>query len=205
VDKTPKSMDDIENAKIVLIGGPIGVGKTTVIDQLVASTSQIVRPSAYTTRLKRNDDRSSQFIYLSVSEFKKMESAGEFLRVDNVLGNYYGMSKQHVTELMKANCMLAKEIHARDHQAFKEIFPQAISIIILPKCWKKYRKRMCQTHSLNDLRRASVLNEVSYHQETILIGNATYDAILYNDFAQDSKMLSEMIVKIFLQDKPSKV
>lgn len=85
----------------MVLSGPSGVGKDTVIQALLPLRPSLHRLAAYTTRLPRAgevDGRDYRFV--SPETFSSMEEAGGFLEAASVHGNRYGTSRQGVEELL---------------------------------------------------------------------------------------------------------
>ena len=85
----------------IVISGPSGVGKSTVIHHFVALHPEFALVRSVTTRKKRNDDDC--YLYVDESTFDSMELAGEFLETDRYLGVSYGTPRQELDRLYEEN------------------------------------------------------------------------------------------------------
>lgn len=86
---------------VIVISGPSGVGKSTVIHHFVALHPEFALVRSVTTRKKRNDDDC--YLYVDESTFDSMELAGEFLETDRYLGVSYGTPRQELDRLYEEN------------------------------------------------------------------------------------------------------
>ncbi len=77
--------------------GLSGVGKTTLIHQLKASSDLFYIPKFTVTRKPRNDDDPAYFEYISVAEFIKAQELGEFFVWMKQEDTYYGYRLAHVS------------------------------------------------------------------------------------------------------------
>ena len=78
-------------AKFVAIGGKSGIGKTTLINSLIAIYPSIFRrPISYTTRQRREGEDKSEYIFISTDEIKLLFEQGKLVNLDFNYGNYYG-------------------------------------------------------------------------------------------------------------------
>lgn len=130
------------NSKIILVGGKSGCGKTTIINNLIAKYPNIyTRPLSYTTRKQRLGEKNDEYIFLTVEEFTALEKKGELLNVDIVYGNYYGMSSNFVSENLKNDLFLIKEVHPENHEKLKKKFnSNTISILFKSQYSESSRK-----------------------------------------------------------------
>ena len=86
---------------VIVISGPSGVGKSTVIHHFIALHPEFVLARSVTTREKRNDDDC--YLYVDESTFDSMELAGEFLETDRYLGVSYGTPRQELDRIYEEN------------------------------------------------------------------------------------------------------
>jgi len=169
----------LSQVKFIMIGGPSGIGKTTLIDHFLTIGKGFYRPKTYTTRPKRSSDQPEQFGYLSNDDFNNLRDAHFFVQVDEVLGNLYGMAVEDFGG-KNLGAIAIKEIHAKDHQSFKQHFPKAVSTLILPSDWEAYRVKLLENSELDASRSARTDQEIEYHS-TICPQKSGADVILIND------------------------
>ena len=82
---------------LVLISAPLGGGKTTLCQQLLAARSQMTRAITCTTRAPRAGERDGvDYYFLDAGSFLKRVQAGNFLEHATVYGNSYGILKAEV-------------------------------------------------------------------------------------------------------------
>jgi guanylate kinase len=85
---------------LVVVSGPSGVGKTTVVDRLLA-VSGLTRAVTATTRTPRDGEEDGvDYVFLSDEEFLARIARGEFLEHAVVHGKRYGTPKAHVAEIL---------------------------------------------------------------------------------------------------------
>ena len=88
--------------RIIILSGPSGVGKTTVLDVLYTNYSdRLERIVTTTTRAKRDNEREGQHYYfLSREEFQSRIDSGDMIEYALVHGNYYGSTLQELDRIL---------------------------------------------------------------------------------------------------------
>lgn len=81
---------------IVSITGPSGVGKTTLLHNLLKEIPEAKPLISYTTRPPRPSDEPGEYAYISRDEFEAMSAAGEFLWEARTYKNLYGTKKADI-------------------------------------------------------------------------------------------------------------
>lgn len=81
---------------ILSLTGPSGVGKTTLMHNLLKALPNVQPLISYTTRAPRPSDEPGEYAYLSQDEFDRMAAAGEFLWTAAAYINHYGTRKADI-------------------------------------------------------------------------------------------------------------
>ncbi|MFA6550450.1 MAG: guanylate kinase [Candidatus Gracilibacteria bacterium] len=122
-------------SKLVLIVGPSGSGKGTVIEELKKRHPEFVYPVSCTTRAPRaNEIPGTTYNYISEEEFKKNIENGEFLEWAEVhKQSYYGTLKKPILEALESGKMVVREVDIQGFKSIKNIFSkeQLLSIFLI--------------------------------------------------------------------------
>ncbi len=126
---------DPPNPMLVIISGPSGVGKDTIIDALqrrghLPAYHYVV---TCTTRPRRGNeiDRVS-YNFVSVPEFLAMRDAGELLEANEVHGNWYGTPRAGVRDALARGQHAILKIDVQGAEVVKREVPGALLIFVLP-------------------------------------------------------------------------
>lgn len=118
---------------LIMIAGPSGVGKTTLITELLRSWPQNYRrPRSFTTRPRRTGEGIDEYSFVNHREMALKRHTGELLNIDTAYGELYGIAKASVHDAKEAGVCLIKEIHPKNQSALRRIVPEAISVMVLP-------------------------------------------------------------------------
>jgi guanylate kinase len=121
--------------KLVVISGPSGVGKTTLLRKLLATFPALVPSVSATTRLPRTGEVDGvDYHFLSAAEFERRREAGEFLECCRVYGrqHWYGTLVEEVAPRLAAGKWVVLEIDVEGTLSILDKFPEAITIFVEP-------------------------------------------------------------------------
>ncbi len=158
------------SGKLIVITGPSGVGKGTIVNSLIQKHSQLNLSVSATTRKPRPGEVDGRdYYFLSREEFESAIANDEFLEWAEYAGNYYGTPKTKVQELIDAGKLVLLEIELVGARIISEIFPDAMRIFILPPSIEelaaRLRKRGKDPESAIEKRLLRAKEEIAASQE----------------------------------------
>jgi guanylate kinase len=126
---------DAANPMLVIISGPSGVGKDTIIEALQKRGHQ--PPYHYvvtcTTRSRRpNEIDGVSYRFVGVPEFMALCEAGELLEANEVHDNWYGTPKEGVRSAIARGQHAILKIDVQGARVVKECVPEALLIFVVP-------------------------------------------------------------------------
>ena len=129
--------------KLIIITGPSGVGKGTVVKELLDRNKDIWLSISATTRNPRIGEKDGEnYYFISDEKFKDMIDKKEFLEWAQFAGNYYGTPLSTVNEKIEKGFVVLLEIEVEGAKQIKEKFPEALSIFLLPPSKAELEKRI---------------------------------------------------------------
>ena len=129
--------------KLIIITGPSGVGKGTVVKELLDKDKDIWLSVSATTRSPRMSEKNGEnYYFISDEKFKDMIDKNEFLEWAQFAGNYYGTPLSTVNEKIEMGFIVLLEIEVEGAKQIKEKFPEALSIFLLPPSKEELEKRI---------------------------------------------------------------
>ncbi|MDX8386032.1 MAG: guanylate kinase [Gallionella sp.] len=131
------------SGNLFVISAPSGAGKTSLVHALLDTNPQIDLSVSYTSREPRpGDEDGRDYHFVSREKFLAMANQGEFLESAEVYGNFYGTSQTWIAdEKAKGNDILL-EIDWQGAEQVRRIFPDCISIFVLPPSMEALQQRL---------------------------------------------------------------
>ena len=119
--------------KLIILTGPSGVGKGTVVKEILSKDKNIWLSISATTREPREGEMEGEnYYFLNQENFKEMIEQNLFLEWAQFAGNYYGTPLSSVNEKIKNGFTVLLEIEVEGAKQIKEKFPNSLSIFLLP-------------------------------------------------------------------------
>ena len=134
-------MKNLKN--LIIITGPSGVGKGTIVKEILDKDRDIWLSISATTRNPRIGEKHGEnYYFMSDERFKDMIEKKEFLEWAQFAGNYYGTPLSTVNEKIEKGFIVLLEIEVDGAKQIKEKFPKALSIFLLPPSMEELEKRI---------------------------------------------------------------
>ncbi len=169
---------------LFIISAPSGAGKTSLVKALLQSDRSLSLSISHTTREPRADEiNGKDYYFVSKATFQEMLANGEFLESAEVYGNLYGTSQRWIHTAVASGQDILLEIDCQGAQQIRQVFPQSISVFILPPSIDVLATRL-KTRAQDDLaviqkRLAAAREEVGHISEFdyVIINNKLEEAL----------------------------
>jgi guanylate kinase len=178
-----ETMDAANGAMLVIISGPSGVGKDTIIEAFKRRRHQ---PEYHyvvtcTTRARRPGEVDGvDYHFLDPEAFARQRAVGEFLEANEVHGNWYGTPRRQVREALADGRDVILKIDVQGAQVVKEKVPGALLIFLIPPSledlFQRLRSRATETADELELRQRNAAIELARQED--------YDYVVTNETGQ---------------------
>lgn len=182
----PCSTSLADERLIIVVSGPGGVGKGTIVDALVQRDPNLWLSRSWTTRERRAGERQDAYVFVSAAEFEAHISRGGFLEWTEFLGNYYGTPRPERLDDPEAPDVVL-EIELDGAQQVKQQYPQAVLIFVLPPSRQEQERRLRGRGDPDD----KVLARLRKAEKEEVIGREQADYLVVNDELE--RTVDEMI------------
>ncbi|MDO4593898.1 MAG: guanylate kinase [Tissierellia bacterium] len=163
---------------LLVVSGPSGVGKGTVLHDLMNTQKNLVYSVSATTRNKREGEIDGiSYFFIDKNDFEKMIENDEFLEYAHVHNNYYGTPKHFVEKKIEEGKIVILEIDVQGAMNIKRNTDNGVFVFLAPPSLKELKNRIVKrgTESVEDIkiRMNNAIGELKYIDE--------YDYLVVND------------------------
>lgn len=132
-----------KRGELIVISGPSGAGKGSVIKKLLENNSKYWLSISTTSRqMRENDIDGVTYNFVSKEEFEKKIEENYFLEYNYYVENYYGTPKDKINEKLDEGLDVILEIDINGAMNVKRLIPEAVFIFIMPPSFKELKKRL---------------------------------------------------------------
>lgn len=175
---------------LIIISGPSGVGKGTIVQELLKREGYALSVSC-TTRAKRTGEEDGvSYFFLSREEFEKKIEENGFLEYSEHFDNYYGTPRDFVEEQLKTHDVIL-EIEVDGGLKAKEAHPEAILIMVIPPNTEELLSRLHHRGTESEETIAKRLKRMDYE----LSKRPLYNYVIVNDELERAVDEIEQIIK----------
>ena len=122
-----------KRGKLFTMSGPSGVGKGTIVRELMRQCPQMRLSVSYATRQPRPGEIDGVHYFFTTKEhFQEMAQRGELLEWAEVHGNFYGTPRAYVEKMLSEGHDVLLEIDVQGSGQVKGNMPETVEIFILP-------------------------------------------------------------------------
>jgi guanylate kinase len=166
------------SGSLFVVSAPSGAGKTSLVHALLNINPQIDLSVSYTTRPPRTGEVDGRdYHFVTRETFLGMAQRGEFMESAEVYGNLYGTSQHWIAQENAKDRDILLEIDWQGAAQVRKLFPQCVSIFILPPSIAALEQRLKgrgkDDTSVIEKRMAAAREDVSHVAE--------FDYVIIND------------------------
>lgn len=141
--------------KVFVLTGPSGVGKGTIVEQVLKRVDSLYLSISVTTRKRRENEKEGvNYFFKTKDEFQKMVEAGELLEWAEFAGDCYGSPKFSINNYLSCRKDVLLEIEVQGARQIKDKCPDSILIFLAPPTFEALEERLIkrQTESIEKVK-----------------------------------------------------
>lgn len=181
-----------EKGQLIVLSGPSGVGKSTVIAELFGQRENIYFSVSYTTRQPRVGEQDGvNYNFVVREEFERMIAADELLEYAEYVSNYYGTSLKAIQDKLNAGVDVLLDIEVQGAAKVRARCPDALFIFIIPPSFEELSRRLHRRNTDSEDVIAGRLEKAKIEFKEI----PSYDYLVINDKVSGAVAEIEAILK----------
>ena len=129
--------------KIIVVAAPSGAGKSSFVERAAQENQILVDVITCTTRpMRKGESQGKPYYFITEEEFKRKIEEGFFVEWAHVHNRMYGTSHEELEKVWIQNKCGIMDVDVQGTRTFKEKFPHAVSIFIIPPSIDELRRRI---------------------------------------------------------------
>lgn len=165
---------------LLILSGPSGVGKSTLVNELLRRMEADLSVSMTTRDMTKDDVDGEHYYFVNVPTFERAIKADELLEHAVYAGNFYGTPRKYVEEKLSAGRTVIVEIDVEGARQVKQSMPESFAMFIKAPSeealLERLRGRQREDESTIQKRFSIAKKEIAFAESTDV-----YDAFVIND------------------------
>ena len=177
---------------LLVLSGPSGVGKGTIVNYLLEEDKNLVKSVSCTTRAPRDgEENGREYFFISEREFRSRIQENDFLEYDEHFGNYYGTPRSFVERQLKDRSVIL-EIDVVGALNAKRLMPdKTVLVMVTPPSLEELERRLSGRGSEGEEALKERMRRVRYELDQAPL----YDYVVVNDDLQRTKREIQEIIR----------
>jgi guanylate kinase len=168
----------LPDGTLLVVSGPSGVGKSSVIDGVLSSTDARFSVSATTRSPRPGEVDGEDYWFVGRDEFSELVGSGGMLEWAEYGGYRYGTPRAPVVETLKTGAHVVLDIENDGAHQVQRAYPGAILVFLMPPSRNELERRL---RARGDTSEADIERRLAVADEQMLDAQEHYDHLVVND------------------------
>jgi len=174
----PPSLPDSAEGHLIVVSGPSGVGKSSILAAVIDRTHSAFSVSATTRSPRPGEVDGREYHFLTRADFEERIAEGEVLEWAEYGGNLYGTLRNEVLPMLATGSNVVLDIENEGAKQIRSSYPDAILIFVRPPSIEELERRL---RGRGDTSEHDIERRLAVAEEQIFDAPTLYDHIIVND------------------------
>ena len=175
----------------MILSGPSGVGKDTVINAWQAKNPLVQRVVAYTTRRARAGEVDGvDYRFVSLPTFHELAERGAFLEHKEVHGNFYATPLSDMEAMLAQGKIAVLKIDVQGALSVMDLRPDALTVFLQPPSWEELERRIRDRGTDDD---ATIQKRLTNAREEIALADRYQHQLVNKDLDEVVGQLEDLV------------
>ncbi|MCB0350824.1 MAG: guanylate kinase [Bdellovibrionales bacterium] len=139
------------NIGMIIVVGPSGVGKSTLVDKITAEMPILFDTVTYTTRSMRKGEKEGvPYHFVTEEVFKELIEKNFFVEWAHVHKNMYGTSREEIDQAIGSGRVVIMDVDVQGAKTFREKYPNSFTVFVLPPSIDELRQRIKKRDKMDE-------------------------------------------------------
>ncbi len=176
-------MNDSPKGRLVVISGPSGVGKSSIVEAVLARTDARFSVSATTREPRPDEIEGVDYTFLTRDEFIERRERGDILEWAQYGGNLYGTPRDAVLPLVDVGVDVILDIENEGAKQIRAAYPAALMVFVRPPSLEELTRRLMRR---GDTSQADIERRLGVAGIQMAEADELYDHVVINDDLADA-------------------
>lgn len=171
-------MTDSRKGHLIVVSGPSGVGKSSILTAVMERTDSVFSISGTTRPPRPTEVDGREYHFLTRRDFEDRIAAGDVLEWTEYGGNLYGTLRAEVLPVLATGSNILLDIENEGGKQIRASFPDAVLIFIRPPTTEELERRLTRR---GDTSERDIERRLAVAEDQMTEALAVYDHIIVND------------------------
>lgn len=140
-----------KNVSMIIVVGPSGVGKSSLVDKITKELPVLFDTVTYTTRsMRKGESEGFPYHFVSEQKFKELIEQNFFVEWAHVHTKMYGTSRVEIDEAIASGRVVIMDVDVQGARTFRDKYPNSFAIFILPPSIDELRHRIKKRDKMSE-------------------------------------------------------
>lgn len=169
--------------RLFVISGPSGVGKNTILNQIIMRCENVRYSISATSRAMRPGEINGEsYYFVSREKFEQMIAQGELLEYAEYVGNYYGTPLKPIQDATNQGVDIVMDVEVIGALKIKEKMPDAVLVFVTAPSFEEIERRLLNRGDVAKDVMQDRLERARWESEQ----SSKYDYIVLNDTVENA-------------------